>query len=178
MSEPTATPSITSRFARSCSGAWTWIPARNSSPGSSDEDSSGLVDPDLLDGRIVEEALERAETGDGVLHLQRKLHGLDAKRLAGRERLAYRIGHGLLDRIANRVVIAHRIDAARANELANALLGDDAHLRVLRVENHGRTPYRRDVDAATSTQERRSVLLPLTVRRLATADPAPNPACG
>ena len=49
-------------------------------PGAGDEDTAGGVDPDLLDGLIVEVALERPQSGHGVQHVGAGAGGVDERR--------------------------------------------------------------------------------------------------
>ena len=94
-------------------------------PVAGDEDAVGRVDPDLLDRRVVEERLQRAEPGEGRDHLTRRraLVGEHGQRAAER---ALAVAPHLVAHVAvGEVSIAGEVDAVAAHALAH-LLGDEA----------------------------------------------------
>ena len=78
-----------------------------------DEHATRGVDPDLLDRGIVEEPLQRAESGDGVEH--RRAHGRGVVDRA----VAQGLLHRRVDQPADGIRVAQRVDAARTDLVAH-----------------------------------------------------------
>ncbi len=89
-----------------------------------DEDPAGLVDPDLLDRRVVQERLQRPEPGDrvdgGAGGGVRIVH----RREGGGADAVLVLGDHLADDLGHRARIAGRVDAAPAHQLAGPRVDD------------------------------------------------------
>ena len=89
-----------------------------------DEDPAWLVDPDLLDRRVVEERLQRPEPGDrvdgGAGGGVRIVH----RREGGGADAVLVLGDHLADDLGHRARIAGRVDAAPAHQLAGPRVDD------------------------------------------------------
>src|SRR5215468_5498674 len=90
------------------------------------EHLAGLVDPDLLDLWIVEPPLQRPEASDGVQHGASDLTLVtDGWKRRGQRPVPV-VSDDVVDDHSHPVRIAHRVDPATANQLANLRL-DDLH---------------------------------------------------
>jgi hypothetical protein len=78
-------------------------------PGLGHEDLARLVDPDLLDVRVVEERLERAHADHPVGHRLGHLPGVGDRRHAGHQPPVGVVGDDLVDELAH----GDRVAAAR-----------------------------------------------------------------
>ena len=94
-----------------------------------DEHPVGLVDPDLLDRRVVEVGLQRPEAGEVGDDLADDEVGLvDGANDAG-EAAALVLGDDVERQAAHRCGVGARVDATLANQLADAL-GQRRRLRI------------------------------------------------
>ena len=95
-------------------------------PVAGDEHPARLVDPDLLDRRVVQEALQRTEPGHRVHDLlDRARHVDQAGQAAGQGPLVV-VQDRVLHEGAHGRKVAHRVDAAPSDQLADLRL-DDVH---------------------------------------------------
>ena len=89
-----------------------------------DEHPSGGVDPDLLDVIVLEVLLQGPEPGHSVDHgLHRGLR-VGERRNRAEHRTLVVVGHGVGHQIADALVVAHRIEAAAADQFADLVLQD------------------------------------------------------
>lgn len=87
--------------------------------GAGDEDSAGGVDPDLLNGLVVEVALERAQSRHGVEHVGACPLGVDERRDESGVGATQIVLLGLGDELVEFGGVLERVDAASAHQLAN-----------------------------------------------------------
>ncbi len=90
-----------------------------------DEDAVGRVDPHLLDCRVVEERLQRAEPGERRDHLTRGRPLVGEHRQRAAERALAVAPHLVAHVAVGEVAIAGEVDPVAAHALAH-LLGDEA----------------------------------------------------
>jgi hypothetical protein len=109
-------------------------------PGLGDEHLARLVDPDLLDVRVVEVGLERAHADHPVGHRLGHLSGVGERRHGGHQPPFGIVGDHLVDELADgdRVAVA-RVEPAPADQLADLVL-DDLVGGLLVCRRHGRDP--------------------------------------
>jgi hypothetical protein len=93
-------------------------------PAPGDEDPARLIDPDLLDGRIVEERLQRAESGNGVENGARQLRGVTEWRQGGRDGSIEVVGDHVVDQPPDDGRLGDRVNAAPADEFAHLAVDD------------------------------------------------------
>ena len=91
---------------------------------SSHEHPPRLVDPDLLDGRVVEVALQQSVASHGVVHvLGRTGDVLEHRHRAGEASLVVR-ANDLLDQAAHRAGVSSRVDAAPSDGVSDLRVDD------------------------------------------------------
>ena len=88
-------------------------------PGTGDEDSAGGVDPDLLNGLVIEVALERAQPRHGVEYVGARPLGVDERRDESGVGAAQVVLLGLGDELFQVGGVVEGVDAASAHQLAN-----------------------------------------------------------
>ena len=88
-------------------------------PGTGDEDSAGGVDPDLLNGLVIEVALERAQPRHGVEYVGACPFGVDERRDESGVGAAQVVLLGLGDELFQVGGVVEGVDAASAHQLAN-----------------------------------------------------------
>jgi len=87
-----------------------------------DEDLAGLVHPDLLDGRVVEVALDGAEAGDGVDEVLGRAGPVRERFDEAQERTLVVVRDGCVDQSPHAVVITGRVQPTAADEFADLAL--------------------------------------------------------
>ena len=87
--------------------------------GAGDEDSAGGIDPDLLNGLVIEIALERAQPRHGVEHVSACPLGVDERRDESGVGPAQVVLLGLGDELVQVGGVLEGVDAASAHQLAN-----------------------------------------------------------
>ena len=87
-----------------------------------DEHAARLVDPDLLDGRVVEVALQRTEAGNGVVHRPCRGVPIGERGQAGGERSFIVLGNDLVDEATHGGAVLDRVQTTAADELTNLRL--------------------------------------------------------
>ena len=88
-------------------------------PGAGDEDAAGGVDPDLLNGLVIEIALQRAQPRHGVEHVGARPLGIDERRDESGVGAAQIVLLGLGDELVEVGGVLEGVDAASAHQLAN-----------------------------------------------------------
>ena len=88
-------------------------------PRAGDEDTTGGIDPDLLDGLVVKVVLERPQARHGVQHVTAGSRGIDERRDETGVGAAQVVVLGLGDKPFEVGVVLERIDSASANQLTN-----------------------------------------------------------
>jgi hypothetical protein len=116
------------------------------------EHLAGLVDPDLLDIRVVEEGLERAHADHPVGHRLGHLAGVVQRRHAGHQPALGVVDDHFVDELTDGDPVAvARVEAAPPDELADLLLHD--LVGGLLGGRHGSEPA--VAAACSATRERR-----------------------
>ena len=87
-----------------------------------DEDPAGLVDPDLLDRRIVEEALQRAESGQGVEDVPDRAGPVQQRRQRRHRHPLLVVRDHLVDQQPGGPVVGDRVDAAPADQFPDLVV--------------------------------------------------------
>ena len=91
-------------------------------PAPRDEHLRRLVDPDLLDQRIVEIGLQRAEAGHRVEDCSRRRSGVGQRRQRPRDAALVIVGDDLIDQPTYDRWLFGRVDATTADELPDLVL--------------------------------------------------------
>ena len=87
--------------------------------GAGDEDAAGGIDPDLLNGLVIEVALERAQPRHGVQHAGARARRVDERRDESGVGAAQVVLLGLGDELFQVGGVLEGVDAASAHQLAN-----------------------------------------------------------
>ena len=91
-----------------------------STPG--DEDPARFIDPDLLDARIVEQRLQRAEAGDRVEHCAGGCGDVPDGRQRRGDGAVLVVGDDVVDHPRHGRGLGDRVDATTPHELAHLVL--------------------------------------------------------
>ena len=88
-------------------------------PGTGDEDASGVVDPDLLNGLVIEVSLKRTQAGYGVEYVGAGSCRVDERWNNSGIGTAQVVVLGLGDELFEGGDVRERVDPASANQLTN-----------------------------------------------------------
>src|SRR4051794_32947237 len=92
--------------------------------GPRDEHATWLVDPYLLDGRVVEVALQRTESGDRVVQETCRMRLVRHGWQAARQRPLVVVGQDVVDQPTDRTAVDFWVQPASPDELTDLTLDD------------------------------------------------------
>src|SRR3954451_3656079 len=101
------------------------------------KDPTGVVDPDLLDGRVVEVGLQRSIAGHGVIDRPRREIGVTEGRQAAGQRAFVVLGDDLVDEATYGRRVGGGIEPPTTDELAHLVLDSTDRIERRRDTGHG-----------------------------------------